>query len=89
MESTLLAHRVMPMPVSHAECATPAGDFLKHHFDDWLDNSTMHDPEFSTPWAEKDPRAVGRYTNFPTGKRALSKRGQASLAAQPSAVSII
>jgi len=54
-----------------------AGDFLKHHFDDWLANSTSHDPDFSTPWAQKEARAVGRYTNFPTGRRAKSKRGQA------------
>ena len=54
------------------------GDFLKHHFDEWLHNSTGGDPGFSTPWDQKEARAVGRYTNFPTGKRARSKRGQAS-----------
>ena len=66
-------------------CAT-TGDFLKHHFDDWLVNSTSNDPDFSTPWALKEPRAVGRYTNFPTGKRAKSKRGQVGLAVKPGAL---
>ena len=52
------------------------GDFMKHHFDEWLVNNTAGDPDWAVPWPQKDPRAVARYTNFPMGRRANAKRGQ-------------
>lgn len=42
-------------------------------FDEWAANNSVNEPG---AWAGKKDTAVGRFTNFPTGYRAPSRRGE-------------
>lgn len=57
-----------------AVCSCPQLDAPNwFSFDEWAANNSVNEPG---AWASKAATAVGRYTNFPSGFRAASRRGE-------------
>lgn len=56
---------------------------LAHSFDEWVVNRSAADP---VAWSGKAETAVGRFTNFPSGRRSASRRGEVSFCVSFAAV---
>lgn len=66
-----------PALLALSGCKDSAGTFNSIpsacSFDEWVANNSVNEPG---AWASKAETAIGRYTNFPSGFRAPSRRGE-------------